>query len=413
MSEKFPTTKGECRRGHRSRSAVIGFTIVLLLSATQLASSVLEASGTLVDLTWARRLSSLDHHPLLLLTDLDPKRADRHWERIRALHPLYAPAWIRLGLDHEMAGRTAEAERTLVHAAMLDHSFLPEWTLANFFYRQGREDLFWTHTRRAISHYQSDLSGVFQLCLRIDEDPVRVWERLSPTYAPARMDLIRVLLSNGRLSAAARIADLLASADLRDTRELLLGACDQASAQGEADAAITFWNAAARHGWIARPVLDVARGVVLADGAFHYQPTGACFDWRLVRQDGVSFRVGAPAGMEITLTGHQAATTALAAVRVPVESNRRYRLSWRYTTELDGNSAPLIWRIDGVSAGTWQYATAIQEASIEFNSGARRLIDLSLGTSPAIGTTRPQGRLRLDWIAIAPEGSSSSLSNHL
>ncbi len=407
MPEKFLTTFLRGNRALIPRTLLLVFTPVLLLSCAQLISSALESSGTLAHLLWARRLAPLDHHPHLLLADLEADRAASHWERIRALHPLYAPSWIRLGLDHEMAGRRDDAERVLRHAAAIDRTFLPQWTLANFYFRQGREDLFWAHARRAVSIYQGDLTGVFQLCLRADGDPVRVWERLSPGHAPARMDLVRVLLAQERYGAAARVADLMASAHLRDTREVLLNACDQAIARRDVPAAVAFWNAAARNGWIARPVLDPANGMQLADGAFQHQPMGACFDWRLTPQAGVSYHAGAPAGLRIEMTGRQAADTALATVRIPVEPQHRYRLTWRYHSGLGRNSSPAQWRIDGAAVVDWDSATPNREDSIEFDSGSRRLVELTLGTSHARGATRPEGRLRLDWITITPVSSAA------
>jgi hypothetical protein len=413
VAEKFLTTLLHGNRVLTSRTLAALLAPVLLLSCAQLVSSALERSGTLAHLVWAQRLSPLDHHPPLLLTELEPNRAGSHWERIRELHPFYAPAWIRLGLDHEMAGRRDDAERGLRHAATINQTFLPQWTLANFYFRQGREDLFWTHTRRAVSVYQGDLTGVFQLGLRVDDDPVRVWERLSPPYAPARMDLMRVLLANKRYGAAARVADLVASAHLRETREVLLNACDQSIGQGEVPAAIAFWNAAARNGWIARPTLDAANGSQLADGAFQHQPMGACFDWRLPPHDGVSFHAGAPAGLRIVMSGRQPSDTILANVRIPVEPRHRYRLSWRYTAELGPSSAPPLWRINGAVAAEWDPRAHNREDFIEFDSGSRRLIDLSLASSPGRGTTRPEGRLRLDWITITPISTASSPANHL
>ncbi|MEP7364017.1 MAG: hypothetical protein ABI972_12240 [Acidobacteriota bacterium] len=383
------------------------------MSLAQLASALFEASGTLPQLLWAQRLNPLDHHPHLLLGDLEPGRAATHWERIRALHPLYAPAWIRLGLDQEMQGHKAEAERTLLHAATIDHTFLPQWTLANFYFRQGREELFWDRTRRAVAVYQGDLTGVFQLSLRVDDDPLHVWGLLRPPFPAARMDLMRVLLAGGHFTAASRVADLMASAHLRDTRDVLLNACDQANLDGEFDAAVGFWNAAARNGWIARPVLDAAKGIHLADGAFQHQPMGACFDWRLPVQDGVSFQAGAPAGLRIRMTGRQAASTVLAAVRIPIEPRRRYRLTWRYTGELGPDSSTPVWRINGAVVAEWAATAPNREDSFEFESGARRLIELDLAISPTPGTTRPEGRLSLDWVSITAIHSSPSASNHL
>lgn len=400
MPEKFLTTHPRGYRALASRLLLGLIAFVLLLSLMQFASAVLETAGTLPHVHWAERLNPFNHHPHLLLAELEPHSAPAHWRQIRTLHPLYAPAWIRLSLDQEMQGFTSDAEGALRHAASLDHTFLPQWTLANFYFRQRREDLFWSHARKAAAVYQGDLTGVFQLSLRIEEDPLRVWNLLSPPRPSARMDLMRVLLSQGRTTAAARVAGPLASSQLRGTRELLLIACEQALARNEVPAAISFWNAAAANGWIARPTLDIDKGNLLADSAFQYQPTGTCFDWRLPSQPGVSLRTGAPAGLRIGLTGRQSAETVLATVRVPVAPRRRYRLTWRYTIELGSNASRPVWRLDGKPAAFWQTAVSSREESFDFDAGSRQLIELSLATAPAPGATRPEGRIRLDWVSI-------------
>ncbi len=413
MPEKFLTTLSRWYRAFPSRALLLLFIPVALLSIAQLASALFESSGTLANVRWAQRLNPFDHHPALLLADLDTGREIAHWERVRALHPLYAPAWIRLGLHHETQGRAAEAERTLLHAASLDRTFLPEWTLANFYFRQGRHDQFWGHARRAVSVYQGDLSGVFQLCLRVEADPLRVWERLVPPHPPARMDLMRVLLSSGRLDAAARVAGLVATAHLRDTREVLLDSCVQAIGRGDAASAVAFWNAAAGNGWITRPILEPAKGVLLADGAFQHPSMGACFDWRMPPQNGVSFRAGAPAGLRIEMNGRQDARATLVSLPIPVEPRRRYRLTWRYTTELGRNSARPAWRVNGSVMAEWQTVMPNFEDAFEFDSGSRHLVELTLATTPAPGTTRPEGRLHLDWVAIIPITASPAAANHL
>jgi len=412
LPEKFLSALRSGGRVFTCYLPLLLLTSALLLSLSQLSSAIFEGFGTLSHLRWARSLNPLDHQPHLLLADLEPERSLWHWARIRTIHPLYAPAWVRLGLEQEMSGNAPEAERTLLHAASLDRTFLPQWTLANFYFRQGRPDRFWTHARRAVAVYQGDLTGVLQLCLRLEPDPVRMWERLAPVYPPARMDLMRLLLAAGRFNDAARVAGLVASVRTHDTRDLLLEACEQAARRDEAAAALAFWNAAARNGRIPLPPLDPAKGVYLADRAFQFQPAGGCFGWRAPSQDGVYVHAGKPAGLRIELTGRQAEGIQLAAVRIPVLPRRRYRLAWRYSAGLRGGSEPPQWRING-SVGKWLTEAHGAEDSLEFEAGPKALAELSLAVARSRGTTRPEGTLRLEWVSISETSAAGAGRKHL
>lgn len=391
--------------GNRWPARRVFFPLLVLLSALalcQLATALLESAGTQPALTWAIRFSPLDHHPRLLLADLEPHRAALHWSYIRSLHPAYAPAWIRLGLDLERQGELSRAQQALAHAALLDRTFLPQATLAHFHFRRGEEARFWHYARNAASPYQGDLSGVFSLGLRLEPDPLAVLERLRPANPAARLDLLGLLLRRQRLADAARLAPIAAATTVRGTAEILLAGCRAANEAGDSASAVSFWNAAAAHRWIARAPLDPAQGALIADPAFHHQPSGACFDWALPEQNGVLAHAGLPAGLRVELSGLQPPGAVVARLRLPVQPSTRYRLVWRYGVEFTPNSAQPVWSIAGLRTAPWPLAAQGSEESFEFVSGAATLLDLELFFPPARGRTRPEGKLRLEWVRVEP-----------
>lgn len=406
MPEKNPYSFAVGGRWLAQRAFLPLLVLASALSLCQLASALLESHGTQPALSWAAHLSPLDHHPRLLLADLEPHHAPRHWNDIRSLHPAYAPAWIRLGLDLERQGDLARAQQALAHAALLDRTFLPQWTLANFHFRRGDEAQFWRYARNAASPYQGDLTGVFSLCLRIEPDPLAMLDRLQPAFPAARLDLLGLLLRQQRFTDAARLAPHAASTPVRGTGEMLLAGCQAASDAGHTGSAVALWNAAAAHRWIARAPLDPAQGALIADPAFHHQPTKACFDWQLPAQNGVLAHAGLPAGLRIEMSGMQPAGAVVARLRLPVQPGTRYRLVWRYGFELTPNSAQPIWRIAGQQTEPWPLAAQGREEGFEFASGASSLLDLELLLPPAKGRTRPEGKLRLEWVRVEPVRSA-------
>lgn len=413
MPEKIPYSLPAGGRWVAARLLPLLLILASFLSLTQLVGALLEALGTQKHLTWAAHINPLDHHPLLLLADLEPDRAQVYYSRIRLLHPGYAPAWIRLGLDLERQGDLSAARNALSHAASLDRTFLPQWTLANFHFRRGDEPAFWRYARTAASHYQGDLTGVFSLCLRLENNPLAVLNRLEPAQPQARLDLLNLLLAQNRLHDAALVAPVAAESEVRGVAEALLSGCDRAIAARDVTGAIAFWNAAAAHRWIARGSLDPAAGILIADPAFHHQPTGACFDWSLSRQDGVLAHTGLPAGLRLDLSGRQSPGAVVARLRLPVLPGRRYRLVWRYGYEFTQDSAPPVWRIAGQVTEPWPQAGHAREENTVFTAGASSPIDLELALPAVMGRTRPEGRLRLEWVRVEPVAGSQSTSGYL
>ena len=51
-------------------------------------------------------------------------------------NPRDAGSWLRLGIEAEVGGDPVLAERHLLRAEQADHTFLPAWTLANYYYRR-------------------------------------------------------------------------------------------------------------------------------------------------------------------------------------------------------------------------------------------------------------------------------------
>lgn len=414
MPEKIPIALPPWVRDLPCRMVRLALFAVLALSLLQLATSLLLEVGTLPAVRWAQRLSPLDHRPALLLTELDPERAEEHWRKIREVHSRYTAAWIQLGLEQERRGDLRAAEATLRAAAEGDRLFPPRWALANFYFRQGQTEMFWKQARLAAGVYEGSLTGVLALCLRVEQDPLKLLRRLEPRTAVARTELMRLLLRERRYDDAARVAELVAQSKARESGESLLAACEQASEAGETKAALGFWNAAVGHGLTAGRRLDPVRGELLADGGFESLASGRCFDWRIAKQDGVLWRAGPPGGVRVELNGRQAAVLVVARVRMPVERGGRYRLRWRYSAEFTEGAAPLGWSMNGgEAAGEWRGQARGAEAEFEFEAGARDLVEAALVSRPGRGWSRPEGRLQLEWVRVRRVEKAQSVSGHL
>lgn len=77
--------------------------------------------------------------------------------------PADALLWVRLGLAEEAAGNTAEAERLLLRAAKHSRKHDVRWTLANFYFRQGKEAEFVHWARETLLMAYGDSTPLFDL----------------------------------------------------------------------------------------------------------------------------------------------------------------------------------------------------------------------------------------------------------
>jgi hypothetical protein len=148
---------------------------------------------------WRSARLALDMAPLGLPRD-DAEYYFREWQadsdenavseidRALTVNPRYTAAWIARGLREETAGERPKAEATLLHAAEVDHTYLPRWTLANFYLRQGDTAKFWMWTRRA-AEMAYDPAALFQLCWQASGDPREILDRAIPPEPKIRQNI--------------------------------------------------------------------------------------------------------------------------------------------------------------------------------------------------------------------------------
>jgi tetratricopeptide (TPR) repeat protein len=219
------------------------------------------------------------------LADLDPAQSGQRLERIvRFINPRSSAAWIELGLAAEARGNAEEAEGDLRQAAQIDRQFAPAWTLANFYFRQGRGDAFWPWAARAADLSvdrlaYSDLAPLLQLADSVEADPDKMLAHF-PSAVRLRPAYLSFLMGSGRLNAAQKVA-LEMRAD-RANAPHLLDLADRQIQAGNPAAALEVWNASSGLG-----PLDPQAGRVLSNGDLAQAPLNLGFDWRLTRLDGV------------------------------------------------------------------------------------------------------------------------------
>jgi hypothetical protein len=276
----------------------------------------------------------------------DASRAEQHLRAAVALNPHDSAARIELGLRAEVAGDLGTAEWCLSEATRVDHTYEPRWTMANFYFRRGDGNRFWTWARRAAEIAYHDQSALFDLCWRISDDPEEIAGKLLPDRPRITAQYLGYLLGRNRLDAAIPMARRVLAGERREDLPLLLTHCDRMIQAGREADAVEAWNGLARPGWTGRIPLAPARGKVVTNGDFAGEFLSRGFDWRTVPANGVSAaRSGPPDGLRISLSGRQPERCALLEQYVPLPPARALRFRARYRTSGVGPASGIRLRV--------------------------------------------------------------------
>jgi hypothetical protein len=343
----------------------------------------------------------------LLTGDEYPARALAALRQAVELNPADGRAWVELGLRLEETGDLAGAQKSLLRAAAEDRTYLPRWTLLNFYFRRGDADKFWYWAKAATPMIYGDPMPLFHFCGRVNEDG-RLIERLDIRQPQIQAGYLFYLLDSGHAGLAGGASRRLL-ADNRETDvRLLLDACDWLIEAKRTDDAAAIWDGLWQRGRLpfrARPGADS----ILTNGDFAVSPTGHGFDWRLPDTEGISAaREEDPAGLRLTFSGMQAESAEPLIEYVRVEEDRSYQLKYGYRTSgIEANSG-LTWRVtslDGAAIASGQELSSDDPAagSVTFviPEGCR-MVRLSLAYQRRPGTTRIAGYVVLRNVELRP-----------
>src|SRR5260370_7110205 len=98
------------------------------------------------------------------MSQLDGGHARGLLESAARLNRYNAQADIELGLRYEADEDYDRAEKLLLAAYEVDHTYLPRWSLANFYLRRDNRPKFWTWPRTAAQIPSDTVVPLFELC---------------------------------------------------------------------------------------------------------------------------------------------------------------------------------------------------------------------------------------------------------
>jgi tetratricopeptide (TPR) repeat protein len=335
----------------------------------------------------------------------DPPAAQLLLQRAVKLNRYDAASWIQLGFLLEAANNLPQAEDALSQAASVDSTFLPNWSLANFYFRQGNAARFWYWAERAAQMVPDDATPLFRLAWYVNPNAQEIENRLQMKRPVIEGQFVNFLIAQGDPEAVSEAASHLLRASGKDSTETLLGACDWLIARKRPDLALPLWNGLATR--ISYPSLGADSPIT--NGEFTKSPISHGFDWHLETVEGVSSFLNAnPNALGFEFSGGEPDSFTLLNQIAPVQAQKDYALTIDYGTSGIPPGSGIEWLVTDERTGAELAKTAslsaeqggTAKACFTAPEGAA-FVNLSLLYQRQPGTVRVEGKLALKGVRLS------------
>jgi hypothetical protein len=245
------------------------------------------------------------------------------------LNPADSIVLRELGLRAELRGDRSEAERDLLQAVAVDHTFRPSWALANFYGRSGDDAKLRLAVRRCFEIIEPQIAGsrvvspepLFDLC----------WNQhiQAPRRAGLAIPYVEYLMRRERVDAISEaLPDALQAAASGGDYQALLELCDFLVRSDRTVPAVTIWNYLVGRGFLHSTLLETRAVRMIADPEFNFPAFDQAFGWKLLREQGAFVSLGTHL-LSFELTGKEPEHIELLSKVIPAEPGRTYRVKWK------------------------------------------------------------------------------------
>jgi tetratricopeptide (TPR) repeat protein len=322
------------------------------------------------------------------LATLDLDRAPHWLNTALNLQPNDSLLWIERAVAAELAGDPATAERSLLEAVHRDHQYVPQWTLAAFYFRQRDIPKFQASARQALEMAWGDAAPLFQMAGQLGISLEDVRRTMLPDRAPVLHAFLTECIRGGDVGQTFRTARRLIEIGTADNRSAALSAVDALFQGGDAGRAVELWNQMASVHWIAHPPITASALVTNPEFSLEFLPGG--FDWHPSTVDGIVFwRLGKGRGLQIEFSGRQPESCTLIRLPLPLGAGTSYRLDVQASGLRPATG--LKWQLGGQE---WEAAS---DLSVELNSTAA---PLTLAYNRTLGNARVEGTLTICRVTV-------------
>jgi len=345
----------------------------------------------------------------------DPSEAKSLLQRAVNLNRFDAASWIQLGLLSEAGNDLPQAEKSLLQAAGADSTFLPSWSLANFYFRQQNAARFWYWAQKAAQMVPDDATPLFRLAWYVNPNAQEIENRLQMKRPVVEGQFVNFLLTQGDPEAVTEAASHLLQTSDQGT-ETLLGACDWLLAHKRPDLALGLWNGLATR--TSYPSLGADSPVTNND--FGKSPLSHGFDWHLPTVEGVSSFLNAnPKTLGFEFSGEEPDSFLLLSQTAPVHAQKTYALTVDYGTSGIPPRSGIEWQVTDEQTGAVLAKTTSLSSEQAGEKGGEQggeqggkvttcfttpanaaFVNLSLLYQRQPGTVRVEGKLALKAVRL-------------
>jgi tetratricopeptide (TPR) repeat protein len=339
----------------------------------------------------------------------DPPGAKSLLQKAVKLNRYDAASWIQLGLLSEAGNDPPQAENALLQAASVDSTFLPSWSLANFYFRQQNAARFWYWAQRAAQMVPDDATPLFRLAWYVNPNAQEIENRLQMKRPAVEGQFVNFLLIQGDPEAVSEAASHLLQITNKESTETLLGACDWLLERKRPDLALALWNGLATR--ISYPSLGADSPVTNSD--FGKSPLSRGFDWHLRTVEGVSSFLNAnPNALGFEFSGEEPDSFLLLNQTAPIQGKKNYALRVDYGTSGIPADSGIEWQVTDARTG----ALLARTTSLSSEKGGEQggtvttcfstpeetgFVNLSLLYQRQPGTVRVEGKLALKRVKLS------------
>jgi len=333
------------------------------------------------------------------LAQFDRPNARHLLESSLKLNPYNAQADIELGLQYEADGNLGEAEKHLLNAYSIDHTYLPRWSLANYYFRHDNMPAFWTWARSAAAMPAADIGSLFELCWRVSPNPAKISEAILNDNPEMLRQYVRFLLSRDQADAVGSVARLLIrSGDPESDRTFLFAVLNRLLVLDDAAAATMLWRQLIEQHWV------VADTSVPNNASFQREPLPVSFDWNLPEYQGLHSWTG-HAGLETEFSGSEPEDCIIAEQAVVLKPGN-YVMVFHYHTSAIPPETGIRWQIFDpktqkvIAESTDLSSDQVKKSQFNFSIPETSLSVLRLNYRRTLGTVRISGTLNTEATEI-------------
>jgi len=340
------------------------------------------------------------------LARLDEPSAEQLLQTSLRLNRYNSEAAIDLALRYESDGDFHRAEELLLQAFAVDRTYVPRWSLANFYFRRDNLPAFWSWVRRATETPAEDIGALFELCWRVTPDPKTIEANIAEENPGVVRQYIVFLIGKDRPAAAVNPALILLRTDSPDSDQtLLFTLLDKLIHADDATDANSIWTGLIGRHWV------VADTKFPNNPQFLRDPLPVDFDWDFPEYNGLHSWPGA-SGLEAEFTGDEPENCVIAEQTIVLPPGS-YKLESSYRTRNIPPDTGIQWQVleaksDNVIAGS-SFLSSDSPAHVVLPFVVKpdeRLLRLHLAYNRNLGTSRISGTVLVTSVSIQP-GSSS------